>query len=70
MVELITLHTSIPKSIIDEFRQKYGIPDTFTDERIYEAVLGDLIDRFFLDDKWTPEDVQNLLTDNVDEHWL
>lgn len=70
MNDIIKIQTAIPKSTIDEFRQKYGIPNTFTDERIYEVVIGNLVDRFFLDEKHTPEDVQNLLTDNVDEQWL
>ena len=70
MDNIVKITTALPKSMIDEFRRTYKIPDVFTDERIYEAILGNLIDRYFDVEYFQPKDVQSLLTDNIDEMWL
>lgn len=69
-VPLVSLKTSVCRSQVDAFRASFNIPPDFTDERIFEAILGDLIDRYFNVEYFSPDEVQNLLTDNLDERWI
>ena len=70
MDKIIEIKVAYPKSGIDELRRVFSVPEKHTDERLSEVLVGNVIDRYLSTEYFLPEDVQNLLIDNIDEKWL
>jgi len=70
MDKIIEIKVAYPKSRIDELRRVFSVPEKHTDERLLEVLVGNVIDRYLSSEYFLPEDVQNLLIDNIDEKWL
>lgn len=66
-IEIIIVRS---KSYLDELRKALGVPKIFSDEKLLEVLTNDITDRYLSVEYFTPEDVQNLLTDKIEERWL
>ena len=71
MDKIISIRTALPKSFLDEMRRAFSVPKGYTDERLFEALLGIVIDDYMNVEKIEAEVLQDSLTDGkTDERWL
>ena len=71
MDKIISIRASLPKSFLDEMRRAFGVPKKYTDERLFEVLLGIVIDDYMNVEKIEAEVLQDNITEGIiAERWL